>query len=133
MEYELLDSKTKLKKWLSVEKAKYKAHSFWPIGKRWFDQDRLYCFNWVLRHYEFYKNTNKKFRCLFFHLIHNKQEIQYRIYIGPNQCGEGLHIMHLGTILFNGGVRTGKNLSIHINTCLVAGGWRVKHLSLEII
>ena len=55
-------------------------------------------------------------------MIHNRQEMSYKIYIGPNQCGSGLKIMHLGTILFNGGVVAGKNLSIHINTCLVAGG-----------
>lgn len=44
------------------------------------------------------------------------------LHIPPNSFGCGLKIMHLGPILVNGKVKAGKNISIHINTSIVAGG-----------
>ncbi|MGY3815711.1 hypothetical protein ACWOA6_09240 [Globicatella sulfidifaciens] len=44
------------------------------------------------------------------------------LHIPTNSFGCGLKIMHLGPILVNGKVKAGKNISIHINTSIVAGG-----------
>lgn len=76
----------------------------------------------LLRMTEYYINSNKKIRALIYSCRLRKFQNKYAIHVPPNTCGKGLHLMHVGPILFNGKAKVGENCTFHINTALVAGG-----------
>ena len=76
----------------------------------------------LLRKTEYYTNTNKKIRALFFKIKLYRLQNKYSLHIPINTCGKGLKIMHVGPILINHKAKIGENVSIHINTAIVAGG-----------
>lgn len=76
----------------------------------------------LLRKSEYHVNANHKiwstiYRCRLYRL-----QNRYGLKIPINCCGKGLKIMHLGSVLMNGNVTLGQNVSVHINTGLVASG-----------
>ena len=50
--------------------------------------------------------------------------VKLGIHIPQNVCECGLKIMHTGSILINGKAKVGENVSLHINTSIVAHGNR---------
>lgn len=117
---ELINSKAKLKEWLNYEKNKYNPHICFFLEMT--DNDILYKFIWILRHYEYHLNTRHKLLSVIWKIRFYKYCNKYGLQIGPNCCGKGFHIMHLGSILINKNVKIGSDCSIHINTALVANG-----------
>jgi len=53
---------------------------------------------------------------------YNRYSVKTNIRIPPNLCGRVLKIMHVGPILINGKARLGEDISIHVNTSVVAQG-----------
>ena len=105
----MIKSHDDLKDCLKAEKAKYKnIHMLW----------------WILRHTEYYKNTGRHIMAALFNIWHKRISVKYGIHIPVNTCGKGLKIMHTGPILINGKATIGENVSLHINTAIVAHGNR---------
>lgn len=75
-----------------------------------------------LRKSEYYTNVNNKLLSTYYKVKLFRLQNKYALHIPLNCCGRGLKIMHLGPILMNGGVTVGKDVSIHMNVALVAGG-----------
>ena len=75
-----------------------------------------------LRIYEYHLNTGHRVRSALYHAKVNHIGLRYGLLIGPNVCGKGLMIMHLGSILVNGDAHIGKNCKLHINVAIVGGG-----------
>ena len=114
-----------LKAWLEYEKKRYGINSIVKAYIRYLlgcERETLYFFKRRLRKTEYYKNTNKQIRYYISMSILQHMQNKYGLHINCNVFGKGLKIMHLGPILTNGDTRVGENCSIHINTCLVAGG-----------
>lgn len=76
----------------------------------------------LLRKTEYYTNTGNKLLSIIYKVFLHKLQNQYAIHIPINTCGKGLHIMHVGPVLLNGGTIVGENCTLHVNTALVAGG-----------
>lgn len=120
----MIQSHDDLKAYLALEKAKYKnIHVLWaffPIA----EQDVIWKYQWILRHTECYKNTGRHVMFALFNVWHKRMSTKYGIHIPVNTCEEGLKIMHTGPILINRKAKVGKNVSLHINTAIVAHGNR---------
>jgi len=118
----MLHSRSELKAWLTYEKAKYKKiHLLWmifPISEK----DYIWRFQWLLRHLEYYTDCNHKIKRAIFSVLYNRASIRLGLSIPINTCGKGLKIMHIGHILINGKASLGENVSLHINTSIVAQG-----------
>ena len=117
----IISSKKDLKEWLKYEKTKYASDlikDFFLIG----EAAILRRFQTILRKAEYYNNTKKRIRAIFYKLRLSKMQCKYSINIPINTCGKGLKIMHLGPILINSHASLGENCSIHINTAVVARG-----------
>lgn len=117
-----LDSKTKLREFLEYECNKYGISNTRMPLICITERSLLWKYNWLLRNTEYYVNTKKKIRGLIFKTLLYRYQNKYLIHIPINTFGCGLKLMHLGPILVNGKVRGGKNISLHINTSIVAGG-----------
>ena len=52
----------------------------------------------------------------------NRIQNRYALHVPVNTTGKGLKIMHVRPVLINGSADIGKDLYIHINTSIVAGG-----------
>lgn len=121
----MIKSKADLKEWLSYESSKYgltnviKEYILFYAGS-----ERAVIWSWQkrLRKTEYYYNTRKKIRYAISLVILNHKSNKYGLHIGVNVCGKGLKVMHLGSILTNGGVKMGEDVSLHINTSFVAKG-----------
>lgn len=120
----MIKSHDDLKDCLKAEKAKYKnIHMLWlifPVA----EQDFIWKYQWILRHTEYYKNTGRHIMAALFNIWHKRISVKYGIHIPVNTCGKGLKIMHTGPILINGKATIGENVSLHINTAIVAHGNR---------
>lgn len=120
----MINNKEDLKRYLKCESEKYPNKHLmgivFPIG----EQDYIWKYQWVLRHAEYYKNTNQKIKYVFFNIWHKKMSVKLGIHIPQNVCECGLKIMHTGPILINGKAKVGENVSLHINTSIVAHGNR---------
>ncbi len=110
-----ITSKENLKDWITYEQLRF---SLRDLG--FSERGVIKKFQRTLRKVEYYKNTGKKLRYIIGALRLRRMQNLYGLRIGPNTCGRGLKIMHLGSILLNGVV--GENCSLHINTALVAKG-----------
>ena len=107
----MIKSHDDLKDCLKAEKAKYKnIHMLWlifPVA----EQDFIWKYQWILRHTEYYKNTGRHIMAALFNIWHKRISVKYGI-------------MHTGPILINGKATIGENVSLHINTAIVAHGNR---------
>lgn len=117
-----IESKKDLIDFLEIEKKRYGAKSlripFFCIR----EVDFLWKHNILLRKTEYFTNCNKKIRMVIYKARLRLFQNRHHIHIGLNCFDSGLKIMHLGPILVNGKVKAGKNISLHINTSIVAGG-----------
>ena len=123
----MINSKKDLKEYLDYEYKKYfknkSKFKVWLISK--FNIGEKYViwnFQRNLRKYEYHLNTNHKVKKIFYKIKVARLSNKYGLNISPNCFDKGLKIMHLGSILVNGGAKIGSDCSIHINTCIVAGG-----------
>lgn len=76
----------------------------------------------LLRKSEYYLNSGKRIRANLYKFFLRKLQNKYALHIPLNCCGEGLRIMHLGSVLINEKASIGRNCAFHINTAVVAGG-----------
>ena len=116
-------SKKDLKDFLYYEASKYglkKPKSCFVLGGGARSSKLLFHYNYLLRKTEYYLNTHKKLRYLYFKFKYKKYSFKTGINIPLNCCDRGLKIMHLGPILINNHSKIGKDCSIHIMTALVA-------------
>ncbi|CAH0315384.1 2,3,4,5-tetrahydropyridine-2,6-dicarboxylate N-acetyltransferase [Peribacillus simplex] len=117
-----IDSKKQLRHFLEYERVKYgRKNTKIPlmcIGENSF----IWKHNVLLRKTEYYVNTGNKIMGLIYRVLLNRYQNKHHIHIPINTFDCGLKLMHLGPILVNGHVRGGKDISLHINTSIVAGG-----------
>lgn len=115
-----------LKETLSLELKKYSCKSYYTsyllalLGVR--EQAILVSHAVLLRKAEYYTNTNKKIRALFYKFFLRHLQNKYCLHIPLNCCAKGFKIMHVGPVLINEKSFVDENCSFHINTALVAGG-----------
>ncbi|MGF3215084.1 serine acetyltransferase [Facklamia sp. P12945] len=117
-----IESKKDLKQFLIIESKRYGRRN---ISNPLFlikENDFLWRHNILLRKTEYYLNTRNKVMGLTYKFLLKRFQNRYMLHIPINSFGCGLKIMHLGPILVNGKVKAGRNISIHINTSIVAGG-----------
>ena len=124
----MINTKEKLKAVLKYEKSKYyvssgkKINIIGRIKFKYGEKGIIWKYQNNLRKWEYCLNKNKKILKYFYMYKTKKSGLKYGLNISPNTFGQGLHIMHLGSILVNDNVRVGNDCSIHINTAIVAGG-----------
>lgn len=114
-----------LNEWLDCEKRKYGIKNIFIARFKQllgFEHEILFFFQRRLRITEYHKNVGNTFRYHFSMVLLHRYQRKYALNIYPNVCGKGLKIMHIGPILTNLNTRMGENVSLHINTCFVAGG-----------
>lgn len=117
-----INNKTELKEFLEYESIKYgRKNTRMPLVCLT-EQAYLYKYNVLLRKAEYYINTGKKFRGFLYKALLYRYGNEHQIHIPINTFDRGLKLMHLGPILVNGRVKGGKDISLHINTSIVAGG-----------
>lgn len=118
----MINSKQELKEVLEYEAKRYgitkRRMPFFEIRER----DILWKYNIILRKTEYYTNTKNKIMKIFYKIRLMKISNKYSIHIPINSFDKGLKLMHVGPILVNGKVKAGKDISLHINTSIVAGG-----------
>lgn len=121
-EYQMIDSKEKLKSCLSIEKKIYYPDGGvrLPFGIR--EKDILYSYIFFLRKAEYHLNAGHKFRFAFCKVRLLRMSNRYAIHIGVNVCDEGLSIAHVGPIVIHGQSKIGKNLRIHVGATIGANG-----------
>lgn len=85
----------------------------------------------LLRKSEYYLNSGKRIRANLYKFFLRKLQNKYALHIPLNCCGEGLRIMHLGSVLINEKASIGRNCAFHINTAVVAGGGVIGHTCTE--
>ena len=76
----------------------------------------------LLRYTEYFFNTKNRTCYLIYKLRLNRIQNKYALHIPINTTGKGFKIMHVGPILINGSSDIGEDVSMHINTAVVAGG-----------
>lgn len=115
----MISSKKELKEWLEYEHLNPK--NLWEVV--WMNEKQVIRKHQkLLRKTEYYLNTHKKFRSLWYRFRLSRCQLKHHLSIPPNTCGKGLHILHVGSILINKNAKVGENCAFHINTALVAGG-----------
>ncbi|ERK32157.1 serine O-acetyltransferase [Clostridium intestinale] len=115
-------SKSDLNEFLNYESRKYGRKSkkipIFCIK----ESDYLWKYNVLMRRTEYYTNTKKKIRSVIYKVLLHRYSNKHQIHIPINTFDKGLKLMHLGPVLVNGRVIAGKDISLHINTSIVAGG-----------
>ena len=120
-----IQNENDLHQWCEYEKDKYNIKNIFIARIKQLvgcEKEILFFFQRRLRITEYHKNSGHKLRYYLSMIMLQYYQRKYFLNIQPNVCGKGLKIMHLGPILTNGNVRMGENVSLHINTCFVAGG-----------
>lgn len=119
-----IQSGEEFQEWIDFEKQKYGVNNFLIARIKQFlgCENEILFFQRRLRITEYHKNVGNKIRYYLSLILLQRYQRKYALNIQPNVCGKGLRIVHLGSILTNGKVRMGENVSLHINTCFVAGG-----------
>lgn len=117
-----INNKKDLKRFLSYESIKYGKKStrmpLFCITERQY----LWKHNLLLRKTEYYINTKNKIMALVYRILLMRFQNNHQIHIPINSFDIGLKLMHLGPVLVNGRVRGGKDITLHVNTSIVAGG-----------
>ena len=122
-ENKLIKTKKQMLDTLAIERPFYvKKHNILGWLFSFSERAILWRHQIYLRKAEYHTNAKHKIRALFYKILLLRLQIRYSLAIPLNVCEAGLHIMHLGPILINGKCQIGKNVSIHINTALVAKG-----------
>ena len=124
-ESERIKSKSDLREWLLCERTLYFSDGRRRTLRALFGMSEkaiIFKYQMNLRRYEYHLNTGHKVRSVYYHAKANRLGFKYGLHIGPNVCGKGLMIMHLGSVLINGDARIGRNCKIHINVAIVGGG-----------
>lgn len=119
---EIIKNKDDLKKFLEIERKKYNRKSIKMPIICIVESDFLWKHNVLLRKTEYHINKKHRMRGLIYKVLLNRFQNKYNLHIPINSFGAGLKIMHLGPILVNSKVKCGKNIALHINTSIVAGG-----------
>ena len=87
--------------------------------------DEIWKYEITLRKYEYWMNRGgekiQKLMTQIYKLLHHRNSVKLGIGIGPNCCGKGLSIAHIGTIQINGDARIGENLRIQEGVTVGAG------------
>ncbi|MDK0855076.1 serine acetyltransferase [Clostridium perfringens] len=118
----MIENRNDLKEYIEYEAKKYGLKSSKTPLFLLREKDILWKYNKILRKAEYYHNTNNRlFRALYKFKL-NRLSNKYSIHIPMNTFDKGLKLMHVGPILVNGHVKAGKDISLHINTCIAAGG-----------
>lgn len=87
--------------------------------------DEIWKYEITLRKYEYWINQKtaiSKIMELLYKIRFHKWCVKTGIFIGPNTCGKGLSIAHIGTIQINGCAKIGENLRIHEGVTIGASG-----------
>src|SRR5690606_673972 len=117
-----IKNKTDLNEFLTYESQKYgrknKRIPLFCIGEKAY----LWKYNALLRRTEYYVNKRNKVIGTFFRVWLSYYQNKHKIHIPINTFDKGLKLMHLGSFLVNKDVRGGKDITLHVNTSLVAGG-----------
>ena len=117
-----IKNKKDLKEFLKYESERYGRKNYKCPIIAIKENDILWKHNYLLRKTEYYINTNSKFIKNIYKfrlkLIQNK----YCLHIPVNTFDKGLKLIHIGPRLVNGKSKVGKDCTLHINTCIVAGG-----------
>ncbi|MBQ7410439.1 MAG: serine acetyltransferase [Clostridia bacterium] len=116
----LIHDKKTLKEFLDYELSKYGNSRFNFLGIT--ENQILKKHQIILRKTEYFVNTNNKIMSLIYRLRLSRIQNKYSLHIPINVCDKGFKIMHLGPILINNNAKIGKDCTMHINTCIVAGG-----------
>lgn len=124
MEYIRIKSRKDLSEWLAYEKKNYglgKKNMLYAFAEKT-ELYEIWRFQKALRKAEYSLNCGKRISFLIRKRRLNTLANKYGLHILPNVFGKGLKIMHLGSVLTNSNARCGENLSVHIDTAIVAGG-----------
>ncbi len=117
----MIKTKAELNEWIKYETSKYdssRVKYYLQIG----ESAVLIRHVKLLRKAEYYTNTGKTIRSMWYKMRLSKFQNRYCLHIPINTCGKGLKIMHVGPVLLNGNTVIGEDCSIHINTAIVAKG-----------
>lgn len=117
-----IKTKKQLKEFIKVETSKYGNPSKIAIFMGIRENDILAKHNILLRKTEYHINNRHKIRGNIYKIRLARLQNKYALHIPTNCCDIGLKIMHVGPVLINGNATIGKNVSIHINTGIVANG-----------
>ncbi|GAE95215.1 hypothetical protein JCM21714_4429 [Gracilibacillus boraciitolerans JCM 21714] len=117
-----INNKNDLREFLEYERVLYNRKRIYMPLFCITEQSYLWKHNVLLRKTEYYVNTGKRLRGLLYKVLLNRFRNNHLIQIPINTFDRGLKLMHLGPILVNKNVKGGKDIALHINTCLVAGG-----------
>lgn len=86
--------------------------------------DEIWKYEIILRKYEYWENQagrGRKLMAQIYKILHHRNSVRLGIGIGPNCCGKGLSIAHVGTIQINGDAKIGENLRIQEGVTIGAG------------
>ena len=86
--------------------------------------DEVWKYEITLRKYEYWLNQCSRMGKVmrsFYKMKHHWNSVKLGIGIGPNCCGKGLSIAHIGTIQINGDAKVGENLRIQEGVNVGAG------------
>lgn len=117
-----IKTKKQLRDFIDYETAKYGSKSKIAILLGIREKDILSKHTILLRKTEYHINNNHKVLGVIYKIRLARLQNKYSLHIPVNCCDIGLKIMHVGPVLINGNATIGKNVSIHINTGIVASG-----------
>lgn len=124
----MIKSKSDLKKYLEQDKKANKIPSF-SLGNfiiRLFSPDYIWNYILILRKYEYYLNTNKKFLQYYYKYRLNKLGCKLGFSIPANVFGPGLSIPHYGLIVVNQNAKVGRNCRLMHGVTIGATGGSAK-------
>ena len=104
----MIESKKDLKEYLEADKVSLDISRKKPklFG------DCLWKFEIILRKHEYYLNTGKKIRALYFKYKHTKLGLKLGFSIPCNCFGKGLRLNHYGSVIVNSKAKIGEFCSI---------------------
>lgn len=68
----------------------------------------------LLRKAEYYTNTGKVIRSIYYKFKLHRLQNRYSLHVAINTCEKGLNIAHVGPIIINGNAHIGENARIHV-------------------
>lgn len=107
----MIKTKADLKEYLLADKRQLGITRHYPRPFA----DEIWKYEITLRKYEYWmnqKSKRSKIMSIIYKVLHHRNSVKLGIGIGPNCCGKGLSIAHVGTIQINGEAKIGENLRI---------------------
>lgn len=142
----MIKSNTDLKEYLAADKRQLGITRRFPRPFA----DEIWKYEIILRKYEYWMNHKQILRdsthhglgalsavwggmfatvmTQFYKALHHRNVIKTGIGIGPNCCGKGLSIAHIGTIQINGNAIVGDNLRIQEGVTIGAGSGGIPNI-----